>query len=245
MAAPLTLNAWLRYDAVSRLLHEVNGQTLLEIGSGTGSLGLVLAQRFVYTGVEPDQASHAIALERFRAASVPGDVINSGVEELGDAAFDIVCAFEVLEHIEDDTAALRHWRRHLRPGGTLLISVPAGRQRFGASDEKVGHFRRYDRDDLRRVLIEAGFVDVKVLTYGFPIGYVLHFAWNVLAAMRPDRSTPAERSGASGRWMQPSDRFAWTRRLISAPFRLMQRPFAPTTLGTGIVALARRNDRAT
>jgi hypothetical protein len=66
----------------------------------------------------------------------------------------------------------------------------------------------------------------------------------VVAAREAEVESRRERSAASGRWMQPSDRFAWTRRLTSAPFRLLQRPFARTGLGTGIVALARRAEVA-
>ena len=55
-----------------------------------------------------------------------------------------MCAFEVLEHIDDDALALKQWREYLRPSGWLLLSVPAHQDQYGAADELVGHYRRYD-----------------------------------------------------------------------------------------------------
>src|SRR4029450_12054618 len=82
-----------------------------------------------------------------------GRLRNMAVEQLpADETFDLVCALEVLEHLEDDREAPPLWSQHVRPGGWRLVSVPAGRNRFGASDAVVGHVRRYDRADLRAAL---------------------------------------------------------------------------------------------
>src|SRR3546814_6549126 len=57
-------------------------------------------------------------------------------------------AFEVLEHIEDDHAALRQWLGWLKPGGILLMSVPAHPSQWNAADVWAGHFRRYRKREL-------------------------------------------------------------------------------------------------
>ena len=103
---------------------------VLEIGCGQGAVGARLAQRYRYLGVEPDQASWAVASQRISAAG-RGEVRNIAVEDLGDDQFDLICAFEVLEHIEDDAAALKEWTGRLRPHGWLLLSVPAHQHRYG------------------------------------------------------------------------------------------------------------------
>jgi SAM-dependent methyltransferase len=146
----------------------------------------------------------------------------------------------VLEHLDDDVGALERWLRFLRPGGWVLVSVPAGRHRMAAADRRAGHLRRYDRADLEALLARARLVDTKVVAYGFPLGYALEAARNILAARDPGQATNRERTSASGRWLQPPDAAAHVTRVLSAPFRLAQRPFERTSLGTGLVARARR-----
>lgn len=198
----------------------------------------MLARRFSYVGLEPDELSFRTAAERIGSR---GSVLNVQAERYEPPElFDVVCAFEVLEHLEDDHAALVSWRRFVQPGGWLLVSVPAGRRRFGPTDLKAGHYRRYDRADLLEVLTEADLSEVAVMAYGFPLGYALEALRNVLVR-RASGDTPMEdRTAASGRWLQPSERSAQLMRALSLPFRLAQRPFGGTSLGTGLVARARK-----
>jgi SAM-dependent methyltransferase len=71
---------------------------------------------------------------------------------------DLVVAFDVLEHIDDDVTAAAEIHRVLRPGGTLLVAVPCDMDLWSAHDEAVGHVRRYDRESLRRLIDGAGLV---------------------------------------------------------------------------------------
>ena len=234
---PLTLHAWLRLDAIRRLL-PADARNVLEIGAGEGAVATVLARRYDYLGVEPDPRAFEAATRRLGDA---GRVVNAAVEELpGDEHFDFVCAFEVLEHIEDDRAALATWIDRARPGGRLLISVPAGPDRFGASDVKVGHYRRYDRDGLHALLEVAGLEEIEIAVYGFPLGYALEVVRNAVVKRSPDEGSQAERTASSGRLYQPSGRTAVLTAAASYPFRLLQRPFSRTRLGTGLVARGRR-----
>ena len=237
--APLAPNAWLRYDVISRMLPAGAGD-VLEIGCGQGSVGARLAQRYRYLGLEPDQASCAVARQRVRAAGT-GEVRNVAVEALGDERFDLVCAFEVLEHLEDDATALKEWSARLRPGGWLLLSVPAHQRRYGPWDELVGHFRRYDPEALAALLTSCGFADVEMRQYGFPLGYLLEAARDQVARRRLGASAGqslAERTAGSGRLLQPSAGLRPTAiRWGTAPFRTLQRAFPDR--GTGLVVLAR------
>ena len=238
---PLPLNAWLRYDLIDRSLRKLppDIHTVLEIGAGAGAIGARLARRYDYTGLEPDPVAFARAVERLGPNRlVCGD--SSALDE--EASFDLVCSFEVLEHLEDDRAALLDWRDRLRDGGWLAMSVPARPRRFGAHDRVVGHYRRYDTRTLGSLLCECGFVDVSVRTCGFPLGYALEAARNAIArrSARHAVGSMAEQTAASGHWLQPPDQIAWLTAAAAAPFRLLQRPFARTLLGTGLVAVARR-----
>jgi SAM-dependent methyltransferase len=151
-----------------------------------------------------------------------------------------VCAFEVLEHLEDDRAAVWEWSRHARAGGWLLVSVPAGAGRFGRADAEAGHYRRYDRAGLVDVLDSAGLDKVEVITYGFPLGYALEAFRNAYSRRTARAHTLEERTAASGRWLQPPESAALITRVASLPFRYAQRPFSHTHWGTGLVARARR-----
>jgi SAM-dependent methyltransferase len=241
MTPALSLHAWLRYDAISRQLRRATDvRSVLEIGAGQGAVGVMLARRYAYTGLEPDPTSFATARSRFARAGVR-EMVNGDLTALGSgAAFDLVCAFEVLEHIEDDAAVIAEWVTAIRPGGWLLLSVPAGRDRVGAADRKVGHYRRYDREDLAALLTAAGLVDTSLVTYGFPAGYVLEAGRNMLARRLQTRDSMSDRTAASGRWLQPPDWAASATWALGLSFRALQRPFGSGRFGTGLVALARR-----
>jgi glycosyltransferase involved in cell wall biosynthesis len=239
LEAPLTPNAWLRYDVVARML-PAGVRDVLEVGCGQGALGVRLAQRYDYLGLEPDEASYVVAEQRIKAAG-RGEVRNIRVDALGPGQFDLVCAFEVLEHIDDDAAAVRQWAARLRPGGWLILSVPAHQRRYGPADELVGHFRRYDPAAMTALLAGCGLTDIEVRQYGFPLGYALEAGRNLIASRRlaaaPARSV-AERTAASGRLLQPASRARGAAtRYGTAPFRVLQRSFPGT--GTGLIVLAR------
>jgi glycosyltransferase involved in cell wall biosynthesis/SAM-dependent methyltransferase len=240
--APLTPNAWLRYDVIRHVL-PAGITDVLEIGCGQGSLGARLAQHYRYVGVEPDQTSWTVAQRRIAVAGA-GEVRNVAFDALGEEQFDLVCAFEVLEHIEDDATTLKEWAARLRPGGWLLLSVPGHQRRYAPADELAGHFRRYDPGALAALLTSCGFTQIDIRQYGFPLGYLLEAGRNQIARRRLAASTGqslAERTAGSGRLLQPSGGVTGAvTRWGTAPFRVLQRAFPNT--GTGLVAIARLAD---
>jgi SAM-dependent methyltransferase len=154
-------------------------------------------------------------------------------------SFDLVCAFEVLEHLEHDVEELKRWRRLLHPGGHVLVSVPAHRSRFGPADEAVGHYRRYDRGDLNSLLTRAGLEVLWIEAWGLGLGHLLEWLRHRLASNLRQASA-VESSARSGRWMQPGgfpSRALFA--ALAAPFRLLQHPFRRGSRGIGWIALAR------
>ncbi|CAN5670393.1 class I SAM-dependent methyltransferase [soil metagenome] len=241
---PLSIRAWLRFDFIHRILGQRRPANILEVGCGQGALGARLATYATYLGVEPDKASFSVAQQRVSAFG--GTVINGTDEAIEPGEqFDMVCAFEVLEHIEHDEDALASWVQRIRPGGCLLISVPAWQDRFGPMDENVGHFRRYSPDELSRKLVAAGLSSPEVHLYGWPLGFALEAVRNRIDSKRLARanaqgSSTADLTAASGRTFQPPNpRVGKTVQLATGPFRLLQR-LRPSS-GIGMVAVATRN----
>lgn len=238
---PLAPNASLRWDVVSRLLPEEPG-VVLEIGCGRGAAAARIARtakRMVCC--EPDAQSFATAHETIGEVATLHNCMS--FELPASETFDTICAFEVLEHIEDDAAALAEWCERLRPGGTMIVSVPAWQHRLGLFDRMVGHYRRYDPEHIRVCLEQAGLRDVHVELFGFPFGYLLENFRNLLARRMAKHETGqsdfAVRTASSGRLMQPDKGLMGLIVLmVSRPMVWTQRLFP--NRGVGLVARARR-----
>jgi SAM-dependent methyltransferase len=128
---------------------------VLDVGCGTGANGPVLAATGWSVGVDASPLPLGLGrtAERTHAARLRAD---AGRLPFAAASFDLVCALDVLEHLDDDAAAAAELRRVLRPGGALVIFVPALRILWGLQDEVSHHRRRYDRARLRAIVTGAG-----------------------------------------------------------------------------------------
>jgi SAM-dependent methyltransferase len=237
---PLTARGTLRWAVVEPLLAELGPRSVLEFGCGQGGAGARIARHAAYTGVEPDAASYEVALARI--APLGGRVLHgdAGVLPWG-TQYDLICSFEVLEHLEDDQAALRAWTAHLRPGGHVVVSVPEGPERFGPSDEQVGHLRRYTRESLGELLDSAGLEVERIRLYGWPLGAALEAASNRAAARAGfsagSTASAAERTAGSGRLRQPRGLAARALRIGARPFATVSR--MSTERGIGLIGVAR------
>jgi glycosyltransferase involved in cell wall biosynthesis len=245
--APLTIMARLREPFISSFVARTSPQTVLEVGAGQGAMGTRLARHATYVGLEPDTSSGSIARERL-STHANADFRLGGIEQLRpDESFDMICAFEVLEHIEDDVSALRAWSQHLRTDGHLLVSFPAHQGRFGPSDRAVGHFRRYDTPDIGELFSSAGLEVVEQRAYGAIGGHALEWFRNLVLSRRDggshehDARDTHEKTAASGRLFQPSSRVGGlATALIALPLRLLQTPFSRSSFGVGWVVAARK-----
>ncbi len=131
---------------------------IVDVGCGTGANLAWLAQRTKNSrliGLEPDAHALELADEReLRVCLLRADAARLPLKSAGAAL--IVCC-DVLEHIDDDSAACRELFRVLAPGGTLVVTVPAGDSLWSAHDRALGHRRRYARGVLEGRLAAAGF----------------------------------------------------------------------------------------
>src|SRR5580692_1877298 len=125
----------------------------LDIGAAGGGNTRVL-RAHGWRPVALEYAPTAAKIARERGI----DVIRGDARELPmrTGSLDLVTAFDVLEHIEEDYLATAEITRVLRPGGTALIAVPADMALWSAHDTAVGHVRRYTRGTLAEVIVKVG-----------------------------------------------------------------------------------------
>jgi SAM-dependent methyltransferase len=131
---------------------------ILDAGCGSGRNMVDLARYGTVTGVELSDTS--VELARARGC---GEVVAGSVLEMpfADDSFELAASLDVIEHLEDDLAALRELRRTVAPGGALLITVPAYQWLWSGHDEINHHHRRYTRRSLQRVGEQAGWQQVR------------------------------------------------------------------------------------
>ena len=106
------------------------------------------------------------ALARLKARGGLTTVGDATALPFPDGAFDLVCAFDIVEHVEDDHQAFREIGRVARPGATVVFSVPLHSNQWTSFDTLVGHVRRYDPDDLRALLGEHSLVLEQSAAFG-------------------------------------------------------------------------------
>jgi 2-polyprenyl-3-methyl-5-hydroxy-6-metoxy-1,4-benzoquinol methylase len=163
-------------DHVFSLFQPFIGRRVLEVGAGIGTMSrkLVRAADLVI-GVEPNancftRLESAMRAEpKFRME--PRHLEECDAGELHRQQLDTVYCVNVLEHIEDDVAALKMFRDVIVPGGHVLIYVPAFQSAYGPLDAELGHHRRYSKRSLAAAFEKAG-VELVRLRYANPVGLI-------------------------------------------------------------------------
>ena len=218
------------FEALSLHLDRLGVQSnlrILDLGCGTGAMLPHLRRFGAVEGVDADE--RAIGFCRSRGESHV-HLLESDELPFGNESFDLVTAFDVLEHIEDDRRALAEARRVLRPGGTLMITVPAYEWMWGPHDEINNHKRRYGSAE----------VETKIASSGLELDRLTHFntlLLPVIAAVRlvrkrlPGRSSRSDFGlGASG----PANSILAS--ILSFEARFLRRHDLP--VGVSILAMA-------
>lgn len=215
------------YRARSELLAAALGPhlglpgTVLDVGSADGpSVGWVRASgRRVSLDVDPRGLSPGTGV----CGSVLGLPFDDGV-------FDAVCAFDVVEHCAPESQAVEELARVLRPGGRLLVSVPAYRWAWSDHDVRAGHHTRYTRPRIVAALTGAG-LRVDRATYAFASVFPFFVAERVLRKAR-SRLGPGAAAGTGVPQVSPTlDRLLM--RLCGLDHRLLRRrdlPFGSSVL---------------
>ena len=142
------------------------GEDILDLGAGAGTFALPLHKSGIaVTCVEPDSKlrSHL---------SSKGLLTHIDITDVPPGSVDCMYSMNVLEHIEDDRATLAAMSDKIRPGGRVIIYVPAFDVLYSKMDELVGHHRRYRRNDLVTKMTDTGF-QIDTATYVDSLGFFL------------------------------------------------------------------------
>jgi glycosyltransferase involved in cell wall biosynthesis/phospholipid N-methyltransferase len=215
-------NRWMA-DTISPYV----GNKVLEIGAGMGNMTRHLCPRrksYIATDVNPEYGDHLRNLFRHRPsvhvykldATSPED-FQPFVQQM-----DTVVCLNVLEHIENDGAALRSIRTTLEPDGRLILLVPNDPTAYGTIDKEIGHHRRYTRAQVRKLLADSGYEVEEMLKFN----RVSMPAWKFTGQVRRSRRL-------SRHALRVFDMFVWLWRKIDDTL-----PWESTS----IIAIARRDD---
>lgn len=212
--------------------------SILEVGCGTGNTLRVLQAAFPSATVVGGDAF--LAGLRFARRRTGGSLVQARIEALPfHRPFDLIGIFDVLEHIHDDGAALGHLRSLLRPGGALIMTVPAGPALWSRIDGESHHRRRYDPRRLHDVL-RAG---------GFHPEYQTYFMAGIYPIVWIARGLSRLRDRAAARGSRLDSALARELRIVPGLNRSLRWLLAPeaswivrhrhVTFGTSLLAIAR------
>lgn len=180
-------------DYLRRYAHLPEGARILEIGCGTGHNLAMLGQFGQVDALEIDPAAREIASQRL-GRSV-GDAPLPALPGVERAAYDLVAVLDVVEHIEDDIAALAAMATCLKPGGKILIAVPAHQWLWSAHDVVNHHHRRYSKRSLSVAIGRAGLKPTKMSYFNsllFPLAAAARVAGRITGRDDSDDSPPAK-----------------------------------------------------
>lgn len=238
----------LRRDRVLRHIKHIRPCKVLDIGCGPAALLSELAvMGFDAYGV--DRSQTALKLAHSLSTAQSPIHLQAELDPQWHGSFDLIMSFEVIEHLEQDVAAMRDWLLYLKPGGRLILTTPAHPQRWNAADVWAGHIRRYTRDGLRQSLNDAGFAVEYIECYGFPLANAMEllraraYGRAIKGAAKSDKSMD-DLTAESGTDRSIERKF-W-KIFASAPSAALmwvacqtQRMFLQTDLGNGYLAIAR------
>lgn len=201
---------------------------ILEVGCGPGGNLAMLKQFGEVTAMEPDAASRAYAAEH-AGVDVEGGLLPDGLP-FAPASFDLVCAFDVIEHVDEDAASVAALARLLKPLGYLATTVPGQPWMWSRHDEAHHHKRRYRLPDYRR-LFEAAGLEVKTASHFNTL------LFPPIAAVRAVKMATGS-TAADDDAMPPAPINGLLTGLFAAERHWLAR--APLPIGVSIVLIARR-----
>jgi SAM-dependent methyltransferase len=208
-----------------------DARSMLEVGAGTGQVLAALRRAYPRLALAGTEA--LVEGLRIAAAAVPdAELVQADARQLPfEAEFDAVGAFDVLEHVREHETALAQIVRAVRPGGTVLLTVPQHDFLWSAMDDYAGHSRRYSRASLTALLAGQGLVVERMTSF---VSLLLPWMW---LSRRRQR-----RQASMADFHLPPALNAAGRGVMTAE-RALIRAGVPMPAGGSLLAVARRPAR--
>lgn len=224
------------------------GSYFLEVGPGNGDF-LKYLVKCGFKGEAIDISEKSIADIKRDLGSTTGVIVkkDSIFTYKPKRKYDLISAFEVLEHIKDDVGAIKRIYSLLSPSGRFLVSIPAKMKEWTNIDVIKGHYRRYEKPELYKKLKNAGFTKIKIVDYGFPFLSLLRRVSQkgrhiVTYTQGKNRQVRGKESGIQQEYypfLKPIVTFP----LFTYPFFLITDLFVNSGLGFGFIASAQKPER--
>lgn len=217
----------------------------LDVGAGNGEFVKYLLKQG-FKGDYIDISEEAVKIARGQLNGAKG--INIKQADIftfkSNKKYDVIFSFETLEHIKNDQLAMKKIYQLLKPGGTFLMSIPAHMSEWDKMDEIKGHFRRYERKELKEKLEKAGFLVETILSYGFPFLWILRRitkTGRLIKSFSKNLSKDAKTKESSiQQEYDPRLKSLVTSPLILYPMFKIMDLFIKTDLGFGYIALSKK-----
>lgn len=242
------------YAAIHDVIRRRGGKRFLDVGCGGGAISKLLCDAGMEgVGVDFSERAVEVARQTLQPQIQAGrySLYNSDVFDLSEdmTKVDMALSFMVMEHVEHDVDFLRSLMRFTRSGGNVVVGVPGRRDHWSFEDETVGHLRRYDKEDLERVLRQAGLKDIEVWSVAVPVANILFKLGDWLVK----RSGEARKVGQSQREQTETSGIreipwktvfpSWLRLFLNNytlwPLFVVQRLFYRTGLGVTMFGIGR------
>jgi len=214
-------------ELIVRVVRPPKGGRVLEVGCGTGHNLAMLGKFGHLDASELDFAARTLSTKRLGREVKEAKLPDLSMFKRNE--YDLVALLDVLEHVPDDLASLRAIHRRLKPGGALLLTVPANPWMWSAHDAAHHHFRRYTKKQLKELFLRSG-LEIELLSYFntllYPLIAAARIAGKLLRRDSSDDKLPGERVNAT------------LERIFSLEAGMLGR--MPMPFGVSLVAVVRR-----
>lgn len=147
-------------DNLLKKISDADDNLILDVGCGTGTELDILKKYGKVIALDVNENSLKLAKNN-NCQTICMDIENHSLKS---DTYDIVCCFDVLEHLKKDEQVLKNISNSLKNGGHFIFTVPAYQLIFGPHDKALGHFRRYNKSEIREKLRKANF---KIICLGY------------------------------------------------------------------------------
>ena len=181
-------------DVVRRIVQPPKRARVLEVGCGTGHNLAMLGEFGKLDACELDAIARGMASDRLGRPVLEARLPDLSMFKAG--SYDLIALLDVLEHVPDDLGSLKAIRGLLKPGGALVLTVPANKWMWSAHDVAHHHFRRYTKSELARLFRQAGY-DIQLHSYFNTLLFPAVAAARLIGKLRgnetPDDAMPGKR----------------------------------------------------